>query len=111
MKELTKDFKDNEVEIVVEKEHRKEIRLIGQQRKISGLTLWEFNVKTMELNPAQFKKEDVEVTGLRLKKDLTLKHNRVHTNEACLYFQALNKRSALKKLLRAGIIKVAKKKQ
>lgn len=42
MKELTKEFQESEVEIVAEKQQQKEIRLIGRQRKIRGLTLWEY---------------------------------------------------------------------
>lgn len=39
--------------------HQKEYHLIGQQRKVSGHTLFEFNRKTKEIRPADISKEFV----------------------------------------------------
>lgn len=98
MKELTDEFRDNKVEIVAEKEQRKEIKLIGNQRKIRGLTLWEYNEKTNELKPATFKKEDVVLISLAKTPEALQKRSNVIVKEGCIYFQALNKNNARKKL-------------
>lgn len=105
MKELLKDeFQDSQVEIVEEKQQRKEIKLIGQQRKVPGLTLWEFNRKTKELNKAQFKKQDILINTLKVSASASTKSNRVIVNEGCFYFQCLNRKNAMKHLKRFGLI-------
>jgi hypothetical protein len=105
MKELTKEFEESEVEIVAEKQQQKEIKLVGRQRKIRGLTLWEFNEKSRELKPAQFKKQDFQVTSLEVTPSALSISNKVQVNEHCLYFQALNRTNAEKKLKNSGLWK------
>ena len=98
MKELLKEFINSQVEIVEEQQQRKEVKLIGQQRKIKGLTLWEYNQKSKELIPAKFQKVSVSISALG---DSPLDINdvfKVNIKEGCIYFQALNKKNALKKL-------------
>jgi hypothetical protein len=102
MKEITKDFQESKVEITAEKEQRKEIKLIGQQRRIPGLTLWEFNLKRLSLAKAQFKKEDVEIKSLALTPEALTKRSKVIVNEHCIYFQALNHTNAVKWLFKRG---------
>lgn len=98
MKELLQEHKDTKVEIVVEKQQKKEIKLIGRQRKIQGLTLWEFNNKSKELKKAEFKKEDVMINSLRQSPEALTKISKVIVNENCIYFQALNIKNAKRKL-------------
>jgi len=98
MKELTKEFEESEVEIVAEQQQKKEIKLIGRQRKIRGHILWEFNHKTKELIPATYKKQDFNVTSLTPSPSSVSISNKVQINENCLYFQALNRANAIKKL-------------
>lgn len=98
MKELTKEFEETEVEIVAEQQQRKEIKLIGRQRKVRGLTLWEFNEKTKELNPAKYKKQDFQITMLNPSASALKVSHKVEVNEHCLYFQALNRKNAERKL-------------
>lgn len=98
MKEVIKDFKETEVEITIEKQQQKEIKLLGRQRKIRGHILWEFNQKTKELNQATYKKQDFNVTSLTPSPSAMSVSNKVQVNENCLYFQALNRANAIKKL-------------
>jgi hypothetical protein len=98
MKVLQDDLKENQVEIVEEQQLRKEIKLIGQQRKIRGLTLWEFNTKEKTLQPAKFKKQDFAITTLSTSPEALKISNKVDVQEHCIYFQALNRKNALKKL-------------
>jgi hypothetical protein len=98
MKEITKEFEESEVEIVAEQQQRKEIKLIGRQRKIRGHILWEFNQKTKELKQASYKKQDFNITSLTPSPSAVSISNKVQINENCLYFQALNRANAIKKL-------------
>jgi len=51
MKE-TESRKEDKIEIFAQKEINKQTKFLGAERKIAGLTLWEYNVKTKQLNPA-----------------------------------------------------------
>jgi len=107
MKELLKDeFQDSQIQIVEEKQQRKEIKLIGQQRKIPGLTLWEFDRNTKEIKKAEYKKQDVILRTLKVASDDTVKSNKVVVNENCFYIQALNKKNAIKHLKRYGMLNI-----
>lgn len=98
MRELINEFKETEVEIVAEKQQRKEIKLLGSQRKIPGLTLWEYNPTSKELNLAQFKKEDLRLKTLSTAPAALSNHHKVEVKSDCIYFQALNKTSAQRKI-------------
>ncbi len=99
MKELLKD-EFQEVQIVEEKQQRKEIKLIGQQRKIPGLTLFEFNEITRKINKAKFKVASVFITGGTDTESTHTYQCIVHEN--CAYIQALNEKNAIKKLKKQG---------
>lgn len=103
MKELLKPFEESEVEIVAEKQQQKVIKLIGQQRKIRGHILWEYNHKTHELNPATYKKQDFKLESLVPSSAAMSISNKVQVNDHCDYFQALNRKNAKKKLAQLGI--------
>lgn len=97
MKEIQNNNQDK-IEIVAEAEQRKEIKLLGQRRKIPGLTLFEYNVKTKELKKAEFKKEVHELKALTASnKDYQVRH-KIAMNEDCIYLQCLNEKSAVKKI-------------
>lgn len=109
MKELTKDFKDNEVHISEECQEKKSTQLIGKQRKIPGLTTWEYNGKESKLDIAKYKTTHVEYSqkgiryGVPSPKNTT--HMTIDAKEGCYYFQALNKKNAVKHLRKIGMIK------
>lgn len=105
MKEAIEDFKQNEVVIAEEKQVIKELKLLGSQRKIPGHILWELNTKTGELKPSTFKKVDVRIRQL---KNYTA-HDQVEVRPSCFYFQALNRKNAikyLKKMAANAIVKL-----
>jgi len=103
MKELFKDsFDSNKVEIVEEKQQKKEIKLIGQQRKVPGLILWEFNEKTKVINRAKFKLTNVFISSLSMSTESITHTHKVIVNENCVYIQALNLKNAIKHLKRLG---------
>lgn len=99
---LTEEIIEKPIEIVAEQQQKKEIRFIGQQRKISGLTLWEFNESTGVIQPAKFKKQDFKINSLSIKLEALQISHKVEVNEGCFYLQALNKENALKKLNKLG---------
>lgn len=109
MKEITKDFKENEVSISEERQEKKTVHSIGKQRKIPGLTTWEYNGADGSLNPAKYKTAHVDYNSPR-QNMLSVNHNAtthftIDAKPNCYYFQALNKKNAVKHLRKIGMIK------
>lgn len=74
-------------------EQRKEFRLIGSQRRIPGLILFEYDLTTGDLQRASMKKE------VQLNIDGTIgKKSHVDSKDLCLYIQALNEENAMRKV-------------
>lgn len=103
MKEL-EALKQEIIEIREEQEQRKELKFIGSQRKIIGHTLFEFNYKTGSIKPASFKTETLEIKSLSDDKSSRDSHRKVEVNEHCFYIQALNKRNAVRKMIKLGLL-------
>lgn len=74
-------------------QQRKEYRLIGSEKRIRGLILFEYDLTTGELRRASMKKE------LQLEADGTVGSRcRVDSQDLCLYIQAINQQNALRKV-------------
>lgn len=74
-------------------EQRKEFRLIGSQKRIPGLILFEYDLATGELQRASMKKE------IEMNLDGTVgAKSRVDSRDMCLYIQAINEQNALRKV-------------
>ena len=84
------DEKKDKIEIVSQVQQKKQIKFIGSQRSIPGLTLWQFNTETKSLNKAKFKQTNYTLNGS--------KRSQVIIEDNCIYFQALNMKNALKKV-------------
>lgn len=97
MKELNNQTIDK-IEIQAEQQQRKEIKLIGQLKKIAGLTLFEYNTTTKEVKPATYSKVDYKLESLSEKPEEMQVNYKVLIREECMYIQALNKKNALKKI-------------
>jgi len=103
MKELFKDsFESNKVEIVEEQQQKKEIKLIGQQRKVPGLILWEYNKTTKLIQVAKFRKINIFISSLAMSPESITETHKVVVNENCIYIQSLNLKNAIKKLKSFG---------
>ena len=103
MKELFKEsFDSNKIEIVEEQQQKKEIKLIGQQRKVPGLILWEFNETTRLIQRAKYKMTNVFISSLSMSTESITHTHKVVVNENCVYIQALNLKNAIKHLKRLG---------
>ena len=74
-------------------EQRKEYRLIGSQRRIPGLILFEYDLTTGELRRASMKKEVQLTIGGTIIKNTT-----VNSKDLCLYIQSLNEENAMRKV-------------
>lgn len=88
----------DEIEILDKQKH--EYKLIGQARKVPGLTMFSFNYKTGEIKiaPIQHSKEvDFKTLSPVTKDRLVVEPN-------CIYRQALNQKNFIKRLIREGII-------
>lgn len=76
-------------------EEKQEFRFVGNMRRVPGQTLFEFNTFTHELRQADIK-HDVSVG---LNGDVIHK-TRATAKKDCIYFQALNRKNACKKLIK-----------
>ena len=82
----------DKVEIVAETKVKKQVTHIGSLRKIAGLTLYQFNVRTKELKKAEFVLQRAEYAkGGAIRRQVKLEAD-------CVYIQALNEKNAKRKL-------------
>lgn len=102
---------EEQIEIVKQDIHKKELKFLGSTRKIPGLILWEFNKTDKTITQATFKKVDYVLDNLKRNPDGTLAlagpikiRSKVETKENCIYVQALNKQNAMKVLKRNKLI-------
>ena len=105
MKELEPILNSDKLEqqeIVAEQEKKKEIKLIGRQRKVRGLTLWEYNENTKVLDRAKFKQDTIRYTNDPEVMKRRVAHKKVNVNDSCVYEQALNRKNAIKQLRKRG---------
>lgn len=76
-------------------EQRKQFRLIGSEKHIPGLILFEYDTTTGELRRASVKREiEIGLNGAIGAK------NRVDSRDLCLYIQAINEQVALRKVMK-----------
>ena len=92
----------DEIEILDKKQH--EYKLIGQQRKRAGHTMFSFNIRTGEIKTAPVKHcKDVDfATANPATRDSLV------IEKDCVYRQALNKKNFIKILVREGFLKRVK---
>lgn len=74
-------------------EQRKEFRLLGSQRRVPGLILFEYDLTTGDLRRASMKTEIALTIDGKLDKT-----REVMSRDLCLYVQALNEKNAMKKV-------------
>ena len=95
MKDFNTEIKEaDKIEVISQSAVKKEIKLIGQQLKKPGHTLFEYDKILKVIKVALFKKQDFILSSSR---NLTVSH-KVDYKENCIYVQALNKKNAIKRL-------------
>lgn len=86
-----------DIEISIQKKQEHEYTLLGKYKpKIDGYRIFEYNPKTKEIKEANLKDNDVFVIGKENKR-------RIDIEQGMYYIEALNKKNALKRLLRGDI--------
>lgn len=88
----------DEMEILDKQKH--EFKLIGQQRKVPGHTMFCINLKTGEIKKAPIDHSK----AIDFKTREPVYRDRIVVEPDCLYRQALNKKNFIKRLVREGII-------
>lgn len=86
----------------IKAEQQKEYKYIGSQLRVPGHTMFSFNFKTKNLTVAKIEKScEISLTnprGVVTKTKLCIEPD-------CIYIQALNKKNAIKKLIRKFNVK------
>lgn len=103
MKEALNQERGEKIEASVEKQEKKTIKHIGSQRNRIGLTLWEYNESTGEIKEAEYHKETLVVDDFSGRTNYSTLRKKVISKQGCLYVQALNKKSASRKILKQKI--------
>lgn len=87
-----------QIEVLDKQKH--EFKMIGRQRKVPGHTLFSLNMKTGEIKVAPIERSKV----CDFKTQEPIYKERIVVEPDCLYRQALNKKSFIKRLVREGIL-------
>ena len=98
-----KQFNEEEkLKVEIQDKRKIEYKFIGSQKKVPGHTLFSINVKTGEIKPAAITIEKAVYNIF----DRTVIPGKVKTviEKDCIYRQALNKKSLIKRLIREGVI-------
>lgn len=92
MKQIVPEISRTEAQELVA-EQRKEFRLVGSQRRMPGLILFEYDMTTGELRRADVNRQ----MELQMNGEVSTK-SRVNSRELCLYIHALNAQNAMRKV-------------
>lgn len=90
----------NQTEVVQKKKQDHEFKLVVQQKRIPGLTMWCINLKTGEIKPAPIKYECI----VDLKTRKPIRKQSIVVEPHTLYRQCLNRKNFIKILLREGVL-------
>lgn len=93
---LKDNVSQNQIEVL--DKIKKENKLVDTQRRIPGHTLFEYNVMTGEINPADINRK----IELSFKTLTPIYRQEVQIKRNCIYRQALNKKNLIKRLKREG---------
>lgn len=101
------DPQDNEPTRTERFERQKqEQRYLGSTNLLPGMRLFEFNYKTGECKEVDMNSTlELDVTT---RKHSVRRSVKVQYNPDCVYLQALNPRNAMRKLVKAGYVKMVK---
>lgn len=76
--------------IEIKRKQDKELTLVGSDRKVKGLRLYEYDKATGEVQPATYIENDTYQLGIGVETKVFIRPN-------CVYVQAMNKANAFKK--------------
>ena len=92
MKSIVPELSRSDAQELVERQ-AKEYRLIGSEKRIPGLILFEYDMTTGELRRA-----DVDTSCILQMNGGLIAQRKVNKRELCLYIQALNEKNAMRKV-------------
>lgn len=87
------------IEVLDKQQQKQEFRLIGRNRRIPGLTMFSYNIRTGEIKVAEI--QQCKSVDFMTRKPLT--NAKIVIEKDCLYRQALNKKNFVKRLIREGV--------
>jgi hypothetical protein len=94
-----RDIDKQGIEAIQQKQQQQEFKFVNDLKPLKGHILWEINLKTMKVKEAEYKKTDTITWSEAIKiyngEDM---HKEVIINQDCVYFSALNKKSAITRL-------------
>lgn len=93
--------KEDDLRIEMIKRKQIEYTLVGNQKKVDGHILFEYDLTTGEIKQA----EVVRCDTLDFFTRKPLFNPKVNTRKGCIYRQALNKKNLIKKLRKEGFSK------
>ena len=100
MKIVTDNLPAPKAELEVQKKLKQEFKLIGQAKFNPGLQLFSFNTETYELKKAMFLEQK---TAYFMDIKNNVRKKKVNVEKDCIYFQALNMKNAIKKIVKQGL--------
>lgn len=86
-----------QIEFAQKKQH--ELKFIGKQRKIAGLTMFSYNIETGEIKIAPMN-DEVAIDSRTMR---PVSEHKLVIERDCIYRQALNKKNFVKRLMREGV--------
>lgn len=97
--------KETQAKIEAIAEHKKQSVILGSVIKVPGHTMFEYNSADGTLEPAQFTEVMVETQFKKQHQQIT--RHKLVIKEGCVYVQALNRKNAVKKLIKGAKMKAA----
>lgn len=102
MKELESHIPE-EIELRVERQHKKQVDYVGSFIRHNGHTIWQLNLKTQEITPAEFSEEVIDFETKASKRKIIAKPGH-------WYCSALNIKTAFKKFNKMAKVFVERQK-
>jgi hypothetical protein len=93
--------KEEQIEIVSQKEVQKQLKHLGSIRLQRGHTLWEVNMKTGMITPATYETQAADFKAAA--KGIQGVRRKLISKEGCMYIPALNKKNAAKKFVQTYV--------
>lgn len=92
--------KEESIEIVAEQQQEKKLQFAGSIRPHRGHTLYKVNVKTLEIDKAEFEKQDISFEEVQNKKK---PNKKIIIEDGFVYISALNEKNVIKKMPKFGL--------
>ena len=99
MKEIEGKVPDK-VEIVDQKQVKKQLAIIGSEKLHPGQRCWELQLSDMTIREAKYEKDALDISQHDEKNLIQPVRRKIVVREGCMYAVALNQQNAQKKFLK-----------